>query len=110
MRKYKASERNGKKVIKAESQDNIFKQLGRPEAEAVNLLARADLMIAIRRVIAQRNWTQYEAAKELGVTQPRVSALMTGKIEKFTVDMLMKWLDKLGKEVKITVKSKKLAA
>ena len=47
--------------------------------------------------------TQTEAAKLLGVGQPRLSDLYKGKLERFTVDKLMKWLAKLGKHVTITM-------
>jgi predicted XRE-type DNA-binding protein len=82
---------------------NVFKDLGFADEEAVNLLARSTLMIEIKNIIDQRKLTQSEAAKILGVRQPRVSALYTGRLEDFTVDMLMKWLSKLGKRVTITI-------
>jgi len=96
-------------VTFVEGSDNIFRDLGFPEAEAVNLLARSTLMIEIKNIIDERKLTQAAAAKILGVRQPRVSALYTGRLEDFTVDMLMKWLCKLGKEVKVMVKDKEVA-
>lgn len=106
-----------KKIEKADSEHdfemikssgNVFKDLGFPEDEAVNvnLLARSRLMIQIKNIIEERCLTQVAAAKLLGVRQPRISALFTGKIDDFTVDMLMKWLDRLDKEVVISVKDK----
>jgi predicted XRE-type DNA-binding protein len=86
-----------------EGSDNVFRDLGFPEAEAVNLEARSTLMIIIKCTIETRGLTQAQAAKLLGVQQPRVSALYRGKIDEFTVDMLMKWLAKLGKRVVIDV-------
>jgi predicted XRE-type DNA-binding protein len=88
------------------SSGNVFRDLGFPEYEAVNLLARSRLMIQIKNIIEERGLTQTAAAKVLGVRQPRISALFTGKIDDFTVDMLMRWLDRLGKEVVLTVKDK----
>jgi len=96
-------------VTFVEGSDNIFRDLGFPEAEAVNLLARSTLMIEIKNIIEERKLTQAAAAKILGVRQPRVSALYTERIEDFTVDMLMKWLSKLGKEVSVVVKDKDVA-
>jgi predicted XRE-type DNA-binding protein len=98
---------NGMTVL--EGSDNIFRDLGFPEEEAVNLLARSTLMIEIKKIIEERQLTQAEAAKVLGATQPRVSALYTGKIDDFTVDMLMKWLSKLGKDVTVLVKDRVVA-
>ena len=92
-----------------EGSDNIFRDLGFPEAEAVNLLARSELMMAIEKTIKERNLTQTEAAKLLGVGQPRLSDLYNGKIERFTIDMLMKWLAKLGKQVTIKVADQEVA-
>ena len=76
---------------------------------AIDITARLDLMLQIEKIIKKRGWTQQEAAKALGLRQPSVSELMAGRSEKFTVDMLMKLLDKLGKEVKLTVGDKDIA-
>ncbi len=98
---------NGLKII--EGSDNIFRDLGFPEEEAVNLKARTKLMIAIEEILNKNKYTQQEAAKILGVAQPRVSDLYNGKIRRFTVDMLMKWLAKLGKEVTIKIDGREIA-
>ncbi|MCC7529004.1 MAG: XRE family transcriptional regulator [Candidatus Melainabacteria bacterium] len=92
-----------------EGSDNIFRDLGFPETEAVNLLARANLMMEIEKAIEERGLTQTAAAKLLGVGQPRLSDLYKGKMERFTVDMLMKWLAKLGKQITITVADRDVA-
>ncbi|MCY7332631.1 MAG: helix-turn-helix domain-containing protein [Pseudanabaena sp. CAN_BIN31] len=57
---------------------------------------KADLTIMIRDIIESKGWTQTEAAKKLVVTQPRVSDIVNGKIDKFTLDMLFSMLDRLG--------------
>ena len=115
MRNWKKS--NGKKMVKKTvngvtflvGSDNVFRDLGFPEAEAVNLLARSQLMGEVKDSISKNKLTQKEAAKILGVGQPRVSDLYNGKIDRFTIDMLMKWLAKLGKQVTVTVKDLKIA-
>jgi predicted XRE-type DNA-binding protein len=56
----------------------------------------------IRDIIESRGWTQKEAAEKLTVTQPRVSDIVNGKIDKFTLDMLFSMLDKLGFKTKFT--------
>ena len=58
-----------------ESCGNVFIDLGFDEAEAKVMLMRADLMVALGRHIAAQGWTQAEAAKRMGITQPRVSSL-----------------------------------
>jgi predicted XRE-type DNA-binding protein len=74
---------------------SVFYDLGFDEAEAV-LAMRADLMAALREHITKRGWTQSEAAKELGVTQPRISALMKGAWRDFSADMLLVLAARLG--------------
>jgi predicted XRE-type DNA-binding protein len=62
-------------------------------------------MIMIRDIIENRGWTQKEAAAKLAVTQPRVSDIVNGKIDKFTLDMLFSMLDKLGFMTEFTFSS-----
>lgn len=57
--------------------------------EAENMEIRAELMRSIQNRIRNKDWTQSQAAKRFGVTQPRISDLMCGKIEKFTIDTLV---------------------
>ena len=68
---------------------SVFRDLGFDEAEARVLEMRADLMAALREHIKERGWTQSKAAKELGITQPRVSALIKGAWRDFSADMLL---------------------
>jgi predicted XRE-type DNA-binding protein len=76
MKKRTHNEHGPRHVTPAER--SVFYDLGFDEAEAHVLEMRADLMAALREHIQKRGWTQSEAAKELGVTQPRISALMKG--------------------------------
>jgi len=71
------------------STGNVFSDLGFGEDEAENLKIRADLMIELTRLIEAQGLTQVAAAELLGVTQPRVSDLMRGKIDRFSVDSLI---------------------
>jgi predicted XRE-type DNA-binding protein len=86
-----------------ESSGNVFKDLGFGDDEANKKLLKCQLMIEIERVIKSHGWTQSEAAKKLGVVQPRISELMTTRIDRFTIDMLLKYLNRLGKKVQLTV-------
>lgn len=72
--------------------DNIFEDLGFSSVEAENLKVRAQLMRAITKYIQNNQLTQQEAADMLHVTQPRISNLMNGKIDLFTIDMLVNML------------------
>jgi predicted XRE-type DNA-binding protein len=76
---------------------------GASDAKLANVIARTELMLAVSEAIAQRQWTQSEAATFLGVGQPRISDLMQGRMDRFTVDMLLNWLQKLGKDVSLSV-------
>jgi len=68
---------------------SVFRDLGFDEAEARVLQMRADLLAALREHIKERGWTQSKAAKELGISQPRVSALVKGSWREFSADMLL---------------------
>ncbi len=83
---------------------NVFRDLGFPEGEAQNLLLRADLMIKIEQLIKKSGLIQSEAAKVLGITQPRINDLLKGRIEKFSLDALVNMVARAGMEVKMTVK------
>ena len=84
---------NTRKITAAE--DNIFEDLGFDKAEAENLKIRAELMMQVKRYIKKNNLTQKEAALRFGVDQPRISKLMAGKIELFTIDLLIQMLAKV---------------
>lgn len=83
------------------SSGNVFADLGFDPAEAQVLALRADLMAQLEKQIKARNMTQVSAAKLLGVSQSRVSDLARGKVEKFSLDMLVQFAAKLGKPAKI---------
>jgi predicted XRE-type DNA-binding protein len=81
------------------SSGNVFADLGFPPEEVAVLTLRAELMVALRKLIASRGWTQAQAAKVLGVTQSRVSDLVRGKHEKFSLDMLVTFAARVGRTV-----------
>jgi len=84
--------------------DNVFRDLGFPEPEAQNLLLRADLMIAIQRYLRRSGLSQTEAARKLGITQPRLSDLARHRIERFSLDALVNLAAKAGLDVRMNVK------
>jgi len=71
---------------------SVLDDLGFSESEAENLKIRASLMRAIEKYINEKKLTQAEAAKMMHVSQPRISDLKRGKIERFTIDMLVNML------------------
>jgi len=100
-------EREGRRIMKLKitpSTGNVFRDLGFRREEAEHLLVRADLMIQVQKLIASRRLKQRAAAKILGVTQPRVSDLLRGRIDLFSTDALIDMLARLGAQVRLTVK------
>lgn len=65
-------------------------------AEYTSLALKSKIMVVLVKFIQKKGWTQSLAAQKLGVSQPRISNLMGGKIDKFSVDMLLSMLFKLG--------------
>jgi predicted XRE-type DNA-binding protein len=92
------------------SSGNVFLDIGFPPYEAQNLRVRADLMIELIRIVRSRKLTQATASKLLGVTQPRVSDLMTGKIDRFSIDALVEMLARAGRRVEIATKPSRRVA
>lgn len=83
--------------------DNVFADLGFDADEALNLKLRSQLMMEIDRFIHDRRLTQQQAAELLGVQQSRVSDLVRGKIDRFSVDTLIGMVGKTGRNVTLQV-------
>ena len=86
-----------------ESSGNIFKDLGFPDEEAKEELLKAQLGAEIFRILQSRKLTQTKAAKILGVKQPEISRLKGGKFSYYSVERLMRFLDRLNCEVSIHI-------
>ncbi|HEU0053663.1 MAG TPA: helix-turn-helix transcriptional regulator [Longimicrobium sp.] len=84
---------------------NIFADLGFPREEAENLKLRSSLMIAIEKIITERGLRQTEAAELFGVSQPRISDLVRGKFDVFTIDSLVNMLAHAGFQVKLSIEA-----
>mgnify|MGYP001221466202 FL=1 len=91
----------------ARSSGNVFSDLGFPSEEAEYLKIRSTLMIHLRKTIDAKGMKQAEAAKLLGVTQPRVSDLYKGKNHLFSIDTLVDMLAHAGVHIKLVVASPK---
>lgn len=83
---------------------NIFIDIGFGKAEAENLKLRSGLMISIIQYYRKSGLTQAAAAKALGLTQPRLNALLKGKIGLFSLDALVTIASKAGLSVRLVVK------
>ncbi len=86
------------------SSGNVFADLGLPDAE--ERLAKAELARQIEHIVKKRRLTQERAAKILGISQPKVSALLQGKLAGFSMDRLLKFLMALDQDIEIRIKSK----
>ena len=89
------------------SSGNVFADLNLPDAAM--LLAKADLAIEIGRVLDERGLSQAEAAKLLHTSQPRISDLRRGRLEGFTLDRLVRFLNALDQDVEMRVWPKQAA-
>ncbi len=85
------------------SSGNVFRDLGFGRDEAQHLLVRSKLMIEIEKVVRERRLTQAAAAKVMGVSQPRISDLLRGKVELFSSDSLIDMLARLGFTVRLAL-------
>jgi predicted XRE-type DNA-binding protein len=88
-----------------ESSGNVFADIGLRNPE--ELLAKAELVQRIADIIAERKLTQTRAAKVLGIDQPKVSALLRGKLDGFSTDRLFRFLNALGRDVEIVIRPAK---
>ncbi len=83
------------------SSDNVFLDLGFPSEEAAILQMRSELMADLRKFIKGKKLTQAKAAAILGVSQSRVSDLIRGKWEKFSLEMLISLATKAGMRISL---------
>ena len=84
---------------------NVFLDLGFSSEEATLLKMRADLMNSLRLFIEENQLTQQQAAERLGISQSRVSDLVRGKWDKFSLDMLIILATRAGKTVRIELEA-----
>jgi predicted XRE-type DNA-binding protein len=87
-----------------EGSDNVFADMGLPDADEE--LTKAQLASHIRQVIKRQRLTQVTAAGLMGIDQPKVSALLNGRLANFSSERLMRLLTALGQDVDITVRTK----
>ena len=92
------------------SSGDVFRDLGFDEEEAAHLRIRATLMARVRKLIEKRGLTQAAAAQLFGVTQPRISDLVRGKIELFSIDGLVDMLARARCRVSLVVHEERRVA
>jgi predicted XRE-type DNA-binding protein len=82
---------------------NVWDAIAETPDEAANLTLRSDLMDEIEAIVKKNGWTQAEAARRCGVSQPRINDLLRGRIAKFSLDALVNIASALGRKVRVSL-------
>jgi predicted XRE-type DNA-binding protein len=91
--------------MKRERFANVWDALCDTPEEAANLTARSEMMMQITDIVKKGGWTQAEATRRCGVTQPRINDLLRGRIDRFSLDALVNIATALGRKVRITLRA-----
>lgn len=86
------------------SSGNVFKDIGLSDPD--HYLAKSRLAFQINKIIEEKRLKQIEAAKILGIDQPKISALSCGRLDAFSIERLMGFLNKLDRDIEIIIKTK----
>jgi predicted XRE-type DNA-binding protein len=92
-------------TMKVQVFDSVWNALEETPAEAANLRLRADLMIALRAKLAEWDITQVMAAERLGISQPRLSDLLRGRIDRFSLDALVILAAQAGLVIRLEIRT-----
>lgn len=90
---------------KPESYSSVWDALADTPGQAANLRARAEVMQQIAALVKRQKWTQVEAAKHCGVTQPRMNDLLRGRVSRFSLDALVNISTALGYRVRVDLEA-----
>jgi len=93
-----------RKLKRTRGSENIFSDLGFPADEAANLKMRSELMIGIEMFYRRSGLTRVQAAKRLGISQPRLNALLKGRIGEFSLDALVNIANRAGLNVRLVIR------
>ena len=88
-----------------ESYASVWDAVADTPEQAANLRARSELMRQIAAIVTQSNWTQIEAARRCGVTQPRMNDLLRGRVSRFSLDALVNIATSMGREVRFELQA-----
>jgi predicted XRE-type DNA-binding protein len=97
-------QKNNESAAITPSSGNVFADLGFADADERQTKAR--LALAINRILEKRRLSQTQAAQRLGINQPKISALANYRLEGFSVERLMHFLNALGRDVEIVIRNK----
>ena len=85
--------------------ESVWDAIADTPEEAANLRVRSELMDKISEFIAANGWTQVEAAAQCGLTQPRISDLLRGRLSRFSLDALVNIAAALGQRVHVALEA-----
>lgn len=88
---------------KPKSYASVWDALADTPEQAANLRARAELMQQIAAIVKESGWTQAAAAKQCGVTQPRINDLLRGRVSRFSLDALVNIATAIGRRVHVAL-------
>lgn len=96
-----------KKIVYEESSGNVFADLGSENPEEA--LAKSELARQIAKLIKKKKLNQKQAAAILSIDQPKISALLRGRLKSFSLERLIRFLNELGQDVSITISPAQVA-
>jgi predicted XRE-type DNA-binding protein len=85
--------------------DSVWDALADTPGQAANLRARTELMQKIAAIVKENGWTQVEAARRCGVTQPRMNDLLRGRVSRFSLDALVNLATAIGRNVHFEIEA-----
>jgi len=92
-------------IKKRQTFANVWDALADTPQDAAYLTLVSDLMIQISEIIKKSGWTQAEAARQCGVSQPRINDLLRGRIERFSLNALVNLATALGRKVRVKLQA-----
>jgi len=92
-------------VSEIESYDSVWDAIADTPGQAANLRARAELMQQIAAIVKESGWTQAQAAKHCGITQPRINDLLRGRVSRFSLDALVNIAAAIGRRVRVDLEA-----
>lgn len=90
---------------KSKAYASVWDVLADTPEQAANLRARAELMRKIAGIVKKNRWTQADAAKRCGITQPRMNDLLRGRVSRFSLDALVNIVTSLGRRVRVEIEA-----
>ena len=92
-------------MTQTDNYESVWDAIADTPEQAANLRARAELMQKIAAIVKESGWTQAEAAKHCGVTQPRMNDLLRGRVSRFSLDALVNIATATGRQVHVELET-----